>query len=155
MLVKLEDDKLLRIGAVSDGPVPDYAEWKEQGGKGRAVAISNDINLSTEEIDVSELDLIVLSFPAYKDGRAYTQARTLRERFGFAGDIRACGDVLRDQVQFMARCGFSSFELGESANLEGYEQSLGDFSLFYQPAPAGIPVWQQRHDSARAQRRIA
>ena len=55
--------------------------------------------------------LVALEFPKFTDGRAYSQARLLRERYGYRGEIRAVGDVLRDQLRFMARSGFDAFEL--------------------------------------------
>lgn len=74
---------------------------------------------------LSRLELVVLNFDAFSDGRAFSQARILRERFLFSGDIRAQGQVVRDQLSFMQRCGINQFCLadGEEAN-----QALGAFS---------------------------
>ena len=58
-----------------------------------------------------ELDLIAIEFPTFRDGRGYSTARLLRERWGFAGELRAVGNVLRDQLLFMYRCGFDAFEI--------------------------------------------
>lgn len=62
---------------------------------------------------VQRLALVALNFPKFSDGRGYSSARLLRERYGFRGELRAVGDVLRDQLLFMQRCGFDSFELRE------------------------------------------
>jgi len=62
---------------------------------------------------LERLALVAVSFPKFSDGRAYSIARLLRERHGFRGELRAVGDVLRDQLQFMRRCGFDAFELRE------------------------------------------
>lgn len=62
---------------------------------------------------VNRLALVALNFPKFSDGRGYSSARLLRERYGFRGELRAVGDVLRDQLLFMQRCGFDSFELRE------------------------------------------
>ncbi len=76
---------------------------------------------------------IELQFPAFTDGRAYTQARELRQR-GFSGDIRATGDVLADQLLAMRRCGFSSFALHDDHSPETALQALGAFQQAAQPA---------------------
>ncbi|MGE0830422.1 MAG: DUF934 domain-containing protein, partial [Hyphomonadaceae bacterium] len=61
--------------------------------------------------DAPRLALIEVLFPAYRDGRGYSAARLLRDRYGFTGDLRAVGDVLEDQIFYMLRCGFTSFEI--------------------------------------------
>jgi uncharacterized protein (DUF934 family) len=91
--------------------------------------------------------LVVLTFPVFGDGRAFTQARVLRERFGFTGEIRATGNVLRDQLQFMQRCGIDAFEVSERAVTENWLAALQDFDLFYQPAADNRP-WIQRQRGA-------
>jgi uncharacterized protein (DUF934 family) len=86
---------------------------------------------------LAHLSLIALEFPVFRDGRAYTQARLLRERHGFKGEIRATGDVLRDQFLFMARAGFDAFEAKKDADAEAFAQALGEFTIRYQPAADG------------------
>ncbi len=83
------------------------------------------------------LSLVALEFPVFRDGRAYTQARLLRERYGFKGEIRATGDVLRDQFLFMVRAGFDAFEVKKAADAEAFAQALHEFTLRYQPATDG------------------
>ena len=79
-------------------------------------------------------------FPGPSDGRGYTQGRLLRERWKFAGELRATGYVRRDQLFFLARCGFNSFELPES-EIETARAALATFSAAYQPAnDAGLAV---------------
>ncbi|WP_143137591.1 DUF934 domain-containing protein, partial [Burkholderia ubonensis] len=73
-----------------------------------------------------------LQFPAFTDGRAYSQAYLLRKRFGFAGDLRATGEVLIDQLLLMERTGFSSAVLGADADPEDARRQLERFSGFYQ-----------------------
>ena len=80
------------------------------------------------------LTLIVLDFPKFTDGRAYSQARLLRDRHGFTGEIRATGAVLRDQILYMARCGFSSFEIDRADAVDRVKAALKDYSIVYQPA---------------------
>jgi uncharacterized protein (DUF934 family) len=81
--------------------------------------------------DLSRLALVAAEFPTVSEGRGYTQGRLLRERWGFAGELRARGALRRDHVFLLARCGFNSFELPES-ELEGAAAALRTFSAAYQ-----------------------
>ena len=115
-----------------------------------ALTISNDTSLADVKCDLAGFSTIILEFPAFKDGRAYTQARLLRERYGYAGEIRARGDVLRDQLLFMARCGFDGFEFA-GPNAEEAGKALDEFSYAYQPAADDVaPIWRKRLDRAAA-----
>ncbi len=92
------------------------------------------------ELIVAALDrlaLIALEFPVLGDGRAYSQARMLRQRHAFGGEIRAVGKVQRDQLAAMRRCGFDSFEVPESAVAQRWGQAFSEITVFYQPAAAG------------------
>jgi uncharacterized protein (DUF934 family) len=84
--------------------------------------------------DIDRLSLVVIDFPKFSDGRAFSQARLLRDRLGFTGEIRAVGNVLRDQYLFMTRCGIDAVELPEGASIDGFLEALGEFSVWYQPA---------------------
>jgi uncharacterized protein (DUF934 family) len=86
---------------------------------------------------LAHLSLIALEFPIFRDGRAFTQARLLRERYSFDGEIRATGDVLRDQFLFMARSGFDAFEVKKDADAEAFAHALQEFTVRYQPAADG------------------
>jgi uncharacterized protein (DUF934 family) len=90
--------------------------------------------------DLDRLALIVLEFPKFTDGRGYSHARTLRQRLGYKGELRAAGQVLRDQYLFMDRCGIDSIEIADDANVAGYLESLGEFSIWYQPAADRRPT---------------
>ena len=81
--------------------------------------------------------LIILDFPKFTDGRAYTQARLLRERHGFKGELRATGQVLRDQFVFMLRAGFDSFEVKKESDAEAFAATVKRYSVFYQPTGDG------------------
>ncbi len=83
--------------------------------------------------DVPRFALIAADFPGPSDGRGYTQARLLRERYGFTGELRAAGYVRRDQLFFLARCGFDSFELPEH-ELAAADAAFRTFSAEYQPS---------------------
>ena len=102
---------------------------------------ANPVSLNGE---VHRFALIALEFPNFKDGRAYSQARLLRARLGYKGELRATGNVLRDQLLFMRRAGFDSFEVdGERAKAENWAQAFGEFDVFYQPSSDNRP-WAMR-----------
>ena len=109
---------------------------------------------NTDAIDalagaVDRLELIALEFPKFSDGRAYSQARGLRERLGFAGELRVTGDVLIDQALFMRRCGFDAFEIADAARAPRFVEAFRTFSVFYQPAGDGrAPVSALRRFAA-------
>ena len=84
--------------------------------------------------DLEHFQVIALNFPVFSDGRNYSNARLLRDRYGYKGEVRAIGDVLRDQLFFMQRCGFDAFVIREDRSAEDALQSLKDFSETYQAA---------------------
>jgi len=86
---------------------------------------------------VERLALIALVFPSFRDGRAYSQARLLRERYFFRGELRATGQVLRDQFVFMLRAGFDAFDVRKQADAEAYAHTVKRYSVFYQPTGDG------------------
>jgi uncharacterized protein (DUF934 family) len=94
---------------------------------------------SPEELggDVHRLSVIVLEFPVFRDGRAFSWARMLRTRLGFTGEIRASGHFLYDQIAFMARTGFDAFEVPEGFTLEQFARALDEISHVYQPSADG------------------
>ncbi len=87
--------------------------------------------------DLHHFDLIALEFAKFTDGRAYSQARLLRERHGFKGELRAVGDVLRDQLSFMLRCGFDSFSVASDDRAKSILAAVEEFAHWYQPALDG------------------
>jgi len=86
---------------------------------------------------LDRLAVIALVFPTFRDGRAYTQARLLRERHGFKGELRATGQVLRDQFVFMLRAGFDAFEVIKESDAEAFAATVKRYSVFYQPTGDG------------------
>ncbi len=97
--------------------------------------------------DLNSVAMIALEFPVFRDGRAYSYARLLREQHGFSGEIRAVGDVLLEQLHFMERTGFDAFELDSDDPLRDLQIAAGDFSVWYQPAADGRKsAVQLRHD---------
>jgi uncharacterized protein (DUF934 family) len=86
---------------------------------------------------LENLALVALVFPKFRDGRAFSQARLLRERYGFKGELRATGQVLRDQFLFMLRAGFTSFEVTKPADAAAFAESIRRYDVFYQPTGDG------------------
>lgn len=84
--------------------------------------------------DLPRLALVALVFPKFRDGRAFTSARLLRERLGFTGQVRAVGEVLREQAGFMVRCGFDAFDPADGATPAEWEAAADRFRHVYQRA---------------------
>lgn len=98
--------------------------------------------------DLEHFALIALDFPAFGDGRAYSSARLLRDRYGFQGELRAVGEVLLEQLHFMHRVGFDSFALSSEDAARDWEIAAADISVWYQPTGDGRDsVLQLRHRS--------
>ncbi len=87
--------------------------------------------------DAQRLSVIVLEFPIFRDGRAFSWARMLRTRLGYTGEIRAAGHFLYDQLAFMVRTGFDGFEVPDGFTLEQFRRALGEISHVYQPSADG------------------
>jgi uncharacterized protein (DUF934 family) len=105
------------------------------------VTVANTTDIETLAPDLPRLALVVLHFPKWVDGRAYSQARLLRARYRFAGEVRASGDVLVDMVPLLARTGFDAAQLRPDQKIEVAERALGFFAGHYQgdtrqPLPA-------------------
>jgi uncharacterized protein (DUF934 family) len=149
--------RVLDDGPLPDGPIllqaerflADSAEFVA----GRApvgVMWPNNRKVSDLAPHLERLAVVALRFPTFKDGRAYSQARQLREQFGFHGELRATGDVLRDQYLFMVRAGFDAFEVKKDADVATFANPPARYSVFYQPAgDARAPALQRRLDERR------
>jgi len=86
---------------------------------------------------LDRLATVALVFPTFRDGRAYSQARLLRERYGYDGELRATGQILRDQFVFMTRAGFDAFEVKKDADADAFAATMQRYSVFYQPTGDG------------------
>ena len=86
---------------------------------------------------LDRLAVIALVFPTFRDGRAYSQARVLRERHRYRGELRATGQVLRDQFVFMLRAGFDAFDVKKESDAETFAATVKRYSVFYQPTGDG------------------
>jgi len=104
----------------------------DRTGRVGVVLHSDELPEKIEQLD--RLPLIAIDFPKFGDGRGYSSARLLRTRFGYKGELRAVGDVLHDQLFYMARCGIDSFALKPGKDIEGALKAFDDFSVAYQAA---------------------
>ncbi len=151
-LLKLSRDRLLPSleEPLVEVSLEDWRDNPQEHADATALRISNDTSLADVKCDIHGFSVIVLDFPAFKDGRAYSQARLLRDRYGYSGEIRARGDVLRDQLLFMVRCGVNAFEF-TGDDVSGADAALKEFSFAYQPAADDVtPVWRRRLARAAA-----
>lgn len=105
-----------------------------------AVQLGSDQDLGDLARHLDDIDIVVLPFVAQVDGRGYSHAHLLRERYGFTGQIRAIGDVKFDQLGFLTRVGCNAFELPASEDYQTASRAFEEFSEFYQPATDGASL---------------
>jgi uncharacterized protein (DUF934 family) len=156
---RIVEDRYVRVD--DEAPIPDrvpvivpakrfLAEADELIRRDGSLGVlwPNDRRVAELEPWLGHLALIALEFPKFRDGRAYSQARLLREHFGFRGTLRATGDVLRDQFNFLVRAGFDSFEVKKPADAAAFAETVARFSVFYQPTADGrVPALRRRLES--------
>ena len=152
----IEDEKLVEDGWVSvaddaelptnDPAIVSLDKWLEDreslGKRNAPLGIRLKAGQSPDLIadDLGRFDVIALEFPVFTDGRAYSYARMLRERYAYGGQVRAVGNVLRDQYFFMRRCGFDAFEVADGTRLEDWLESDQEINVLYQQAIDGRPT---------------
>ena len=148
---RIVEDTFVRVA--DDAPVPDgvpvivtgarlLAEAEAIAKRDAPVGVVWPNNKPVTELApyLDRIALVALVFPAFRDGRAYSQARILRERHGFRGELRATGQVLRDQFLFMLRAGFDSFEVTKDADAAAFaESSSASTCSTSRPAMAAPP----------------
>ncbi|MEM9255958.1 MAG: DUF934 domain-containing protein [Pseudomonadota bacterium] len=152
--------QLIKDGAVTQStwldPAPDasiapaghfatLAQWQASDAKaGLPVQLEPGDDTSTLLQDLNALSLVAVHFPLLTDGRGFSYARELRER-GYMGELRARGHFMRDQLTYLTRVGFNSFEFAQDTDLEAALSSLQDFTEFYQAAPdQPLPLFRRR-----------
>jgi uncharacterized protein (DUF934 family) len=142
-----DTDNLLRFRADSEHQEPAVTLDSFLAGQSNANAVRLEAGDDARALlpHLGQLALVEVSFPSFRDGRGYSAARILREG-GYAGELRAAGDVLVDQVAFMRRCGFDSFAPEAPIDPATLKSALGRFPDVYQPAADdAVPVWKKRH----------
>ncbi|MBI4195787.1 MAG: DUF934 domain-containing protein [Betaproteobacteria bacterium] len=110
-----------------------------------------DAHEGPEEIadDIARFEVIAVHFPKFTDGRGYSTARLLRDRYGYKGELRAIGDVQRDQLLYLSRCGFDAFALKEGRDAEAALGAFSDFSEAYQSSvERPLPLFRRRFTNA-------
>ena len=113
------------------------------------VLVPNTADIEAVYPQIQDRPLIALQFPAFADGRALSQAVVLRKRLGFRGELRAVGDVIRDLVFWLGRCGFDTIVPRQDQRLEDCRAALTELTVAYQAAAdAHTPVWIRRRATA-------
>jgi uncharacterized protein (DUF934 family) len=145
---KISDDTLAHVA--DDAPIPadgailiSAARFLEDpetlsrraGATGVTWPNNRDVDDLVPYLD--RLAVVALVFPTFRDGRAYSQARLLKERYHYRGELRATGQVLRDQFLFMLRAGFDAFEVKKQSDAEAFANTVKRYSVFYQPTGDG------------------
>lgn len=161
---RLAEDRYVRV--LDEAPIPDgvpvivpaarlLADAEELAHRDAPVGVlwPNDRRVADLAPYLHRLALVALEFPKFKDGRAYSQARQLRERHGFQGELRATGEILRDQFLFLQRAGFDALEVKKDSDAHVFAEASRRYSVFYQPTGDGRPT-ALRARLARAHRQV-
>lgn len=110
-----------------------------------AIWLNSDEDVADIGNSLHEMSLIALNFPVFSDGRSYSNARELRESLQYKGEIRAIGDVLRDQIYYMHRCGIDAFSLRADQDIDECLRAFGDFRTGYQASiDEPLPLFRRR-----------
>ena len=157
---RLTDDTYTDVSASNEIPATgavlvSLEQWREHrdallmhSGK-LGVRLASDQKPALIADDLEHFDLVALEFPAFTDGRAYSYARLLRDRYGYTGEVRAVGDVLLEQLNFMQRVGFDAFSIADDGTAEAWEVAAAEISVWYQPTNDGRePAVELRHKAA-------
>ena len=144
------DSAAAGTAAASEGLIIPFEQW--QADKAAWLADARRLGVVLQPAhkveslapDLARFELVAAEFPGPSDGRGYTQARLLRERYGFKHELRAAGYVRQDQLFFLARFGFNSFELPEN-ELNAATAAFSTFSAEYQPSNDAGLVRKLRH----------
>lgn len=149
-----EDGALPAVDALPEGKVlVPLALWQNArealiAAKGRetlGVWLAPDSEPADIASDFDQIALIGVDFPVFRDGRGYSIARLLRERYGYQGELRAIGDVLRDQLHYLARCGFDAFAVRADKDIHDALNAFREVSVLYQGAlDEPLPLFRRR-----------
>jgi len=134
----ITDDQWLPADAdssvTSASQVCSLEQWLELEEKSGSAVQLEPANAPAPLFDfLSQIELIVINFPVFTDGRGFSYGRELRER-GYRGELRATGHFIRDQMTYLTRCGFNAFQMADESQLEESLASLSDFTESYQAA---------------------
>jgi len=154
-LVVADDWRLLADGFGGGRTIVPLERWRKEraallsAGTAVGVLLPNTADVDAIYAEVRDRPLIALEFPTFADGRALSQAVVLRTRLGYAGELRAVGDIIRDLVFWLGRCGFDTIVPRPDQDLEACRLALGELDVSYQAAADGrAPAWIQRRAGA-------
>jgi uncharacterized protein (DUF934 family) len=151
---ELFESSFVDVSGVAEVPpagpiIVSLEQWRAQReallarGTPLGIRLRSDQSPDLIAADLAHFTVVALEFPKFRDGRAYSYARLLRERYGYRGELRAVGDVLLEQLFFMLRTGFDVFELQSADPLGEYRTAVSEFSVWYQPTADGRPTAMQ------------
>jgi uncharacterized protein (DUF934 family) len=141
------DDLPLPPGDVVISLARFQADGERLLSEGRQVGVRLENDEAVEDLvyDLPRIALVALDFPKFRNGRAFTSASLLRQRFNYRGEVRAVGDVLREQAGFMVRCGFDAFEPADGSSVDDWEKAAHRFRHAYQRSIDGrTPAFVER-----------
>jgi len=145
------EDGLTQIESAGGKVIVTLARWRAEreallaGHAAVGVLVPNTADIEAVHAEIHDRPLIALQFPVFTDGRALSQAVVLRKRLGFRGELRAVGDVIRDLVFWLGRCGFDSIVPRKDQKLEDCRAALTEFTVAYQAAADHhTPIWIRR-----------
>lgn len=154
----IKDKTIIEDGWVhyaGEGPLPEgdlivsHEVWQDQqdalGGRKVGLRLEPGDQVRDIQDDLKHFDLIAINFPTFMDGRGYSMAKILRDRLGYTKEIRAVGDIMRDQLFYLARCGFNAFEIKPGRDIVDALKGLDDFSVKYQvSSDENLPLYARR-----------
>ena len=161
--------KLIKDGGFVDDPFVTLADDDPQPANGTIVSLARfekerdaliarnaplGVRLKSDESperlgsDIDRLSVIVLEFPKFRDGRAFSWARMLRTRLRFKGEIRAAGHFLYDQLAYLTRVGVDAFEVPDGFTIAEFDRAMGEITNVYQPSADGRPTIRQLRSRA-------
>lgn len=151
--VHLADEDAVPAG--DEGVILSLTRFQAEGpglidqGRRVGVRVKSDEAVEALAYDLPRLALVALEFPKYRDGRPYSSAAVLRQRYGYKGELRAVGDVLREQAFYMVRVGFDAFEFADDTGPEDLAHVAGRYRHVYQAASdQRAPIFAERGRSA-------
>ncbi|GAA5786001.1 hypothetical protein GCM10007860_20620 [Chitiniphilus shinanonensis] len=159
---QIVEDSWTRVLPAEDGSIAVPAEGKvivpyrywlehraELAGREIGVCFAPDDEPESLPVDANSFGVIAVDFPAFTDGRGFSIGRLLRERHGYRGELRAVGDVFKDTLNYLWRCGFDAFAVRADKDIADALRGLDDFTEFYQSSvQQPSPLFRRRHGDA-------
>ncbi len=127
---------VLKNGEIVADPiaVSPVEEWLNDGDKSAGIQLGPDTPPDCIAEYLDQIPVVAIEFPVFSDGRGFSYARQLREQYGYMGEIRAVGHIIRDQYLFLQRCGFDAIMVTGDDAVGEWKIAMKEFSLFYQHA---------------------